>query len=118
MAKITRAEVLDTAKEYVTKDRAADHGDMEDNFKTIAIYWSVHLGVEVLPHDVGMMMMLLKAARAKSNSEARRQLCGCGRIRRLRRGVRHMMDEWIWTDPKRLACPECHGEGTLEETAS
>ena len=67
MAKITRAEVLDTAKEYVTKDRAADHGDMEDNFKTIAIYWSVHLGVEVLPHDVGTMMMLLKAARAKSN---------------------------------------------------
>lgn len=67
MAKITRAEVLDTAKEYVTKDRAADHGDMEDNFKTIAIYWSVHLGVEVLPHDVGTMMLLLKAARAKSN---------------------------------------------------
>ena len=28
-----------------------------------------------------------------------------------------MMDEWIWTDPKRLACPECHGEGTLEETS-
>jgi hypothetical protein len=68
MAKLTRAEVLDTAKEYVTKDRASDHGDMEDNFKTIAIYWSVHLGVEVLPHDVGTMMMLLKAARAKSNS--------------------------------------------------
>jgi len=43
MAKLTRAEVLDTAKEYVTKDRASDHGDMEDNFKTIAIYWSVTL---------------------------------------------------------------------------
>ena len=69
MAKITRAEVLDTAKEYVTKDRAADHGDMEDNFKTIAIYWSVHLNCEVLPHDVGVMMMLLKAARAKSNPQ-------------------------------------------------
>ena len=67
MDKLTRAEVLDTAKEYVTKDRAADHGDMEDNFKTIAIYWSVHLNCEVLPHDVGTMMMLLKAARAKSN---------------------------------------------------
>ena len=67
MAKLTRAEVLDTAKEYVTKDRAADHGDMEDNFKTIAIYWSVHLNTEVLPHDVGVMMMLLKAARTKSN---------------------------------------------------
>ena len=40
---------------------------MEDNFKTIAIYWSVHLNCEVLPHDVGTMMLLLKAARAKSN---------------------------------------------------
>ena len=67
MVKLTRAEVLDTAKEYVTKDRASDHGDMEDNFKTIAIYWSVHLGVEVLPQDVGTMMLLLKAARVKSN---------------------------------------------------
>jgi len=67
MAKLTRAEVLDTAKEYVTKDRASDHGDMEDNFKTIAIYWSGHLNCEVLPVDVGVMMLLLKAARAKSN---------------------------------------------------
>lgn len=67
MAKVTRAEILDTAKECVTKDRAADHGDMEDNFKTIAIYWSVHLNCEVLPQDVGTMMLLLKAARAKSN---------------------------------------------------
>ena len=63
----SRAEILSTATEYVTKDRAADHGSMEDNFKTIAIYWSVHLGVEVLAHDVGTMMLLLKAARAKSN---------------------------------------------------
>ena len=31
-----RADCLDTAKAYVTKDRANDHGDMEDNFATIA----------------------------------------------------------------------------------
>lgn len=67
MTKLTRAEVLETAKEYVTKDRAADHGDMEDNFRTIASYWSIHLDCAVLPHDVGVMMMLLKAARTKSN---------------------------------------------------
>ena len=54
-----RAEVLDTAKEYVTKDRAADHGDMEDNFSTIARYWSEHLGHEVTSVDVGIMMSLL-----------------------------------------------------------
>ena len=26
----TRGDILDTAKKYVTKDRASDHGDMED----------------------------------------------------------------------------------------
>ena len=62
-----RAEVLDTAKEYVTKDRAADHGNMEDNFKTIAVYWSEHLGHKVTAIDVGVMMTLLKIARLKGN---------------------------------------------------
>ena len=62
-----RAEVLDTAKEYVTKDRASDHGDMEDNFSTIARYWSEHLGHEVTSVDVGIMMSLLKIARLKGN---------------------------------------------------
>ena len=65
--KVTRGQVLDTAKEYVTKDRAADHGNMEDNFNTIAAYWSVHLGVTVDATDVAVMMNLLKAARIKSN---------------------------------------------------
>ena len=62
-----RAECLDTAKELVTKDRANDHGDMENNFATIAMYWSTHLGHKVEPHDVGVMMALLKMARAKGN---------------------------------------------------
>ena len=62
-----RAEVLDTAKEYVTKDRAQDHGDMEGNFTTIAKYWSNHLDHNVTPIDVGIMMTLLKMARLKGN---------------------------------------------------
>jgi hypothetical protein len=62
-----RAEILDTAKSYVTKDRAADHGDMEDNFATIAAFWSTYLKVEVKAHDVAAMMQLLKIARIKSN---------------------------------------------------
>ena len=65
--KVTRANILDTAKEYVTKDRAADHGDMEDNFKITAEYWSLHLGVKVDAIDVAVMMNLLKVARIKSN---------------------------------------------------
>ena len=67
MNKITRSTVLDNAKEYVTKDRASTHGDMEDNFSTIAEYWSVHLGVEVNAVDVAVMMNLLKVARIKSS---------------------------------------------------
>ncbi len=65
--RVTRGQVLDTAKEYVTKDRAADHGNMEDNFSTIGKYWSVHLGVDVSATDVAVMMNLLKVARIKSN---------------------------------------------------
>ncbi len=65
--RVTRGQVLDTAKEYVTKDRAADHGNMEDNFSAIGKYWSVHLGVDVSATDVAVMMNLLKVARIKSN---------------------------------------------------
>ena len=62
-----RSDILDTAKVYVTKDRAADHGDMEDNFATIARFWSAYLGAGVTAHDVAAMMMLLKIARIRSN---------------------------------------------------
>ena len=54
-----RASVLRTAEEYITKDRASTHGNMEDNFSTIATYWSTHLGTPVTPVDVSVMMTLL-----------------------------------------------------------
>ena len=74
-----RAEVLETARQYVTKDRAADHGAMEDNFRTIASYRSVHLGIELSPTDVGVMMSLLKIARVKSNVKHEdNYIDGCG----------------------------------------
>ena len=74
-----RAEVLDTAKKYVTKDKAAEHGAMEDNFKTIAYYWSGHLGIKISPADVGVMMSLLKIARIKSNpAHEDNYIDGCG----------------------------------------
>ena len=63
----SRADILDTAKEYVTKVRAADHGDMEDNFNVIADYWTVHLEQHIDARDVAVMMTLLKVARIKSN---------------------------------------------------
>tara|TARA_R110000868_G_C10928680_1_gene766193 strand:+ start:483 stop:752 length:270 start_codon:yes stop_codon:yes gene_type:complete len=64
---MNRSQVLDTAKGCVTKDRAATHGNMEDNFATIAKYWSVHLDIPITPVDVAVMMALLKAARIKTN---------------------------------------------------
>mgnify|MGYP003110549857 FL=1 len=65
----TRSSVLDTAKQYVTKDREATHGDMEDNFEAIAMLWEQYFSYEwsFSPTDVAMMMALLKIARLKSN---------------------------------------------------
>ena len=50
-------------------DRATDHGDMEDNFQRIALYWNAHLGLIdfIKTEDVAAMMALLKIARIHSN---------------------------------------------------
>jgi len=64
---MNRETILKTATQYVTKDRASDHGNMEDNFRLIGEYWSLHLGCEVTACDVGAMMSLLKIARMKGN---------------------------------------------------
>lgn len=69
MKNVTRSEILDTAKEYVTKDRAAQHGDMESNLTMIANLWSVFLDTKIEPHQVGVCMTLLKIARIKSTPE-------------------------------------------------
>lgn len=65
----TRSSVLDTAKQYVTKDREATHGDMEDNFQSIGMLWEQYFdyGWSFSPADVAVMMALLKIARLKSN---------------------------------------------------
>ena len=79
MAKYTRSEILDTAKEYVTKDRATEHGDMESNLTTIGELWGVYLERHVDPADVAVMMTLLKIARIKSNpSNSDSWIDGCG----------------------------------------
>ena len=62
-----RADILNTATDYVTRDRAADHGDLEDNFRQIASLWTVYLQHPVTAVDVGVMMTLLKVARVKGN---------------------------------------------------
>lgn len=63
----TRARILNTAKEAVTKDRNDTHGNPEDTFTDIAALWSAYLGEQLQPYDVCNMMALLKIARAKQN---------------------------------------------------
>jgi|TARA_R110000751_G_scaffold199038_1_gene303795 hypothetical protein len=63
----SRGQILDTAKLYVTKDRAADHGDMKNNFSRTAGYWATYLAHPVSATDVAVMMTLLKIARINFN---------------------------------------------------
>jgi len=67
MTKYTRSEILDTAKQYVTKQREKEHGEMEANFEMIGELWGIYLGHHIDTSDVAVMMTLLKIARIKSN---------------------------------------------------
>lgn len=64
---MNRSQILDTAKQYINVDRADTHGDAESNFGLIAAYWSAHLNKNISPHDVAVMMTLMKLARMRSN---------------------------------------------------
>lgn len=74
---MNRAEVLATATQYVTKDRADTHGRPEDTFQRIADLWNAYLqpagdfgGDRALSSvDVAMLLLLLKVARQSANSE-------------------------------------------------
>ena len=63
---MTRAQILNTAREYVTKDRAETHGPPEDSFADIAQFWTAWLDIPICSTDVAVMMALLKVARIKS----------------------------------------------------
>ena len=64
---MNRTAILDAARQAVTVDRAATHGNAEDGFGLIADYWSAHLDATVTATDVATMLVLLKCARAKAN---------------------------------------------------
>lgn len=65
---MNRSEILDTAKTYVINDRNDTHGEPENSFGLISAYWSAHLGRNIKPEDVAVMMTLLKLARIQTNS--------------------------------------------------
>lgn len=63
---MTAASTLKTAADLVGGDRNTSHGDMTENHQNIASLWEGYLGVSIKPHDVAVMMCLLKIARTKS----------------------------------------------------
>lgn len=63
---MTAAHTLKTAADLVGGDRNASHGDMTENHQNIASLWEGYLGMPIKPHDVAVMMCLLKIARTKS----------------------------------------------------
>ena len=65
---MNRANTLEKAKEIVCGHRENEYGSPEDNFKTIADFWSVYKGVEFIANDVAMMMALLKIARIRTGT--------------------------------------------------
>ena len=62
-----RSVILGTAQQLVSSDREKEHGDASKNFEMVAELWSIYLGVDVLPHEVPMMMTLYKIARTTEN---------------------------------------------------
>lgn len=80
---MNRAEILDTAKQYITQDRAATHGDAENSFSEIAGHWNWWLGdrltAPLTAWDVAQMMAGFKQARAKGNpGNPENAIDGCG----------------------------------------
>lgn len=70
--RLTRADILHAAEKCVCGQRETDYGTPEDNFETIAEFWTAYLnracvdeagGVYIDANDVAMMMALLKIAR-------------------------------------------------------
>tara|TARA_R110000796_G_scaffold149430_2_gene266251 strand:- start:584 stop:874 length:291 start_codon:yes stop_codon:yes gene_type:complete len=60
-----RDEILQTASELITGQRAKDYGDAYLNHMRIADFWNNYLDrkIELTPTDVATMMVLLKVAR-------------------------------------------------------
>lgn len=63
--KTVRESVLEEAISITTGEREQEYGTPENNLADIAALWSVVLGVEVLPYQVGLCMVQLKIARAR-----------------------------------------------------
>lgn len=77
--RITREEILREAIRTVCEDRNTQYGEPEESFRVIAEFWTTYVrekcaaknsDVCISPEDVGMMMVLFKAARAIGGTKA------------------------------------------------
>ena len=64
---MNRTDILRTAQQYITQDRASTHGEAENNFNVIAELWSCYLNVPITEDDFSAMMILMKLGRIKGN---------------------------------------------------
>lgn len=62
-----RAQILDAARDAVTRDRAATHGPVEETFGAIAAVWSARLGITLAGWQVAILLADLKTCRAWGN---------------------------------------------------
>jgi len=56
-------DVCRRAADLVSGDRARQYGDARLLHARIATLWSAHLGHSITPHDVALLLLLLKVAR-------------------------------------------------------
>ena len=61
--------IIDLAKEIVSKDREKMYGNKSNNHKNISKLWSAYLDKKITPKDVAILMLLLKVARTKLGKE-------------------------------------------------
>ena len=58
-------ENLRTALKLLSGKRQHEYGNKKENHENIARLWSAYLDHYISPHDVAILMVLLKVARAK-----------------------------------------------------
>jgi len=64
-----RTLTLETANKLITQDRAKECGTAHANFTCIAALWSAYLAITIKPHEVAIMMNLLKVARTVNSPQ-------------------------------------------------
>tara|TARA_E500000318_G_scaffold105642_1_gene112765 strand:+ start:842 stop:1294 length:453 start_codon:yes stop_codon:yes gene_type:complete len=59
-------KLTNTAKDICLNDRHKTHGDVAENHRTIAAFWSSYLSIAIKPSQVAAMLALVKLSRVKN----------------------------------------------------